>query len=308
MATVAGAPENAKRRALGKGLESLLPARRAVEPPSPEAALVVESGRPREIPVEAIERNPFQTRTRFDEQQLEELAASIAATGVVQPILVRPLGADRFQLIAGERRWLASQKAGKTTIPAMIRAVSDEQAMEMTIVENLQRADLNPMEQARAFDRLTREFKMTQEQMAQRTGKNRASISNFLRLLRLPAEIQGRVEAGDLTFGHARALLALEDPASMLKAAQKVGALAMSVRQTETFVHGLLHPELKASAVPEKKAEAVDPNVREAQERLQRALGLKVRIHDKNGRGQVVIEYARLEDFDALMDLLGTRD
>jgi ParB family chromosome partitioning protein len=265
----------------------------------------VETGKPREISVEAIERNPFQTRSRFDEEQLAELAASIAATGVVQPILVRPLAGDRFQLIAGERRWLASKKAGKATIPAMVRAVSDEQAMEITIVENLQRADLNPMEQARAFERLTREFKMTQEQMAQRTGKNRTSIANFLRLLRLPVEIQGKVEGGELTFGHARALLALEDPESMLKAAQKVGALSMSVRQTETFVQGLLHPELKASAAPDKKAEVLDPNVREAQDSLQRALGLKVRIHDKNGRGQVVIEYSRLEDFDTLLEMLG---
>lgn len=302
--------EPLKRRALGKGLESLLPGRRPVEPAAVEPAQSGESGKPRELPVEAIERNPFQTRTRFDEEQLGELAASIAATGVVQPILVRPLADGRFQLIAGERRWLASKKAGKATIPAMIRGVSDEQAMEMTIVENLQRADLNPMEQARAFDRLTREFKMTQEQMAQRTGKNRTSIANFLRLLRLPAEIQGKVEAGDLTFGHARALLALEDPETMMKAAQKVGALAMSVRQTETFVNGLLHPELRAKAEgQEKPAEAIDPNVREAQERLQRALGLKVRIHDKNGRGQVVIEYARLEDFDALLEaVLGTGD
>jgi ParB family chromosome partitioning protein len=296
-------PENAKRRALGKGLESLLPTRQTPAPgPIAEPRPVEETGKPREIPVERIERNPFQTRTRFDEQQLDELAASIAATGVVQPILVRPLPGDRFQLIAGERRWLASQKAGKTTIPAMIRAVSDEQAMEMTIVENLQRADLNPMEQARAYERLTRDFKMTQDQMAVRTGKNRASIANFLRLLKLPQEIQGKVEAGDLSFGHARALLALESPESILKAAQKVGALAMSVRQTETFVQGLLHPEQRAKA--EDKVEVVDPNVREAQERLQRALGLKVRIQDKNGRGQVIIEYARLEDFDSLLEAI----
>lgn len=303
------AVEPAKRRALGKGLESLLPSRPSAAPSAslvPEASpLPVETGKPREIAVDLIERNPFQTRTRFDEQQLGELAASIAATGVVQPILVRPLPGDRFQLIAGERRWLASRKAGKATIPAMVRPVSDEQAMEMTIVENLQRADLNPMEQARAFERLTREFQMTQEQMAQRTGKNRATIANFLRLLRLPQEIQGKVEAGELSFGHARALLALEDPGSMMKAAQKVGALAMSVRQTETFVQGLLHPDLKAKGEGKNPAEAVDPNVREAQERLQRALGLKVRIRDKNGRGEVIIEYGRLEDFDALLEMLG---
>jgi ParB family chromosome partitioning protein len=266
-----------------------------------------ETGKPREIPIERIERNPFQTRTRFDESQLAELAASIAATGVVQPILVRPLPGDRFQLIAGERRWLASQRAGKTTIPAAVRPVSDEQAMEMTIVENLQRADLNPMEQARAFERLSRDFQMTQEQMAQRTGKNRTSIANFLRLLRLPAEIQSKVEAGELSFGHARALLALESPESILKAAQKVVALAMSVRQTETLVQGILNPESKKRPGEEAKPPAVDPNVREAQDRLQRALGLKVRIQDKNGRGQVIIEYARLEDFDALLEMLGSK-
>src|SRR5271170_4388111 len=262
--------EPAKRRALGKGLESLLPSRPAAMPQPIPRIEPAETGKPREIPVEHIERNPFQTRTRFDEQQLEELATSIAATGVVQPILVRPLPGERFQLIAGERRWLASQKAGKATIPAIVRTVSDEQAMEMTIVENLKRSDLNPMEQARAFDRLTRDFKMTQEQMAQRTGKNRTSIANFLRLLRLPAEIQGKVEAGELSFGHARALLALETSESMLKAAEKVGALSMSVRQTETLVQGLLHPESKAKSDDKAKVEAaksIDPNVREAQER-----------------------------------------
>ena len=297
--------EPAKRRALGKGLESLLPSRPvAIQSPIPQRVEPVETGKPREIPVEQIERNPFQTRTRFDEQQLEELTASIAATGVVQPILVRPLPDDRFQLIAGERRWLASQRAGKATIPAMVRSVSDEQAMEITIVENLQRADLNPMEQARAFERLSHDFKMTQEQMAQRTGKNRTTIANFLRLLRLPGDIQGKVEAGELSFGHARALLALETPESILKAAQKIAALSMSVRQTETLVQGLLHPEAKAKSEDKTKTEPLDPNVREAQERLQRALGLKVRIHDKNGRGQVIIEYARLEDFDALLEAI----
>src|SRR5271163_2674757 len=302
MSTVA---EPVKRRALGKGLESLLPSRAAAAPsPLTHRVEPAETGKPREIPVERIERNPFQTRTRFDEQQLEELAASIAATGVVQPILVRPLPGDRYQLIAGERRWLASQRVGKATIPAMVRSVSDEQAMEITIVENLQRADLNPMEQARAFDRLSHEFKITQEQMAQRTGKNRTTIANFLRLLRLPGDIQGKVEAGELSFGHARALLALETPESILKAAQKIATLSMSVRQTETLVQRLLHPETKTKSEDKAKTEPLDPNVREAQERLQRALGLKVRIHDTNGRGQVIIEYARLEDFDALLEAI----
>lgn len=289
-----------RRKALGKGLESLLPSVKAsvdTAPPRPA------DGTPREIPVSEIDRNPYQTRTRFDESLLSELAASIRATGVVQPVLVRPLPNGRFQLIAGERRWLASQMANKETIPAILRHVSDEQAMEMTIVENLQRTDLNPMEQARAFDRLSREFKLTQEQMAQRTGKDRTSVANFLRLLRLPAEVQGKVEAGELSFGHARALLALENPETVLKAAQKVAALSMSVRQTENYVQGILHPEKHKGE--EKVKEPLDPNVREARDLLQRALGLKVTIEDKNGRGRVIIEYSRLEDFDALMERLG---
>jgi len=285
-----------KRRALGKGLDSLLPRAHA-----PAATAEGEGGKPREIPVEQIDRNPFQTRSQVNAEQLSELAASITANGVVQPVLVRPLANGRFQLIAGERRWRASQLAGKATIPAILRQVSDEQAMEITIVENLQRADLNPMEQARAFERLAREFHMTQEQMAQRTGKDRATVANFLRLLRLPAGVQARVEAGELSFGHARTLLAFEHAEEMEKAAQRIAALSLSVRQTENYVQGLLHPERKAKKGP--KAEApVDPNVRDVQERLQRALGLKVTIEDRGGRGKVIIEYARLEDFDTVLE------
>ncbi|HEX4068410.1 MAG TPA: ParB/RepB/Spo0J family partition protein [Acidobacteriaceae bacterium] len=301
MATVTEAP---KRRALGKGLESLLPRVHAAAEQSPWAE-TGESGRPREIPVGEIERSPFQTRTRFDEAQLTELAASIGATGVVQPILVRPLPHGHFQLIAGERRWLASKQAGKETIPAIVRQVSDEQAMEMTIVENLQRTDLNPIEQARAYERLSREFQLTQEQMAKRTGKDRASVANFLRLLKLPPEVQEQVEGGGISFGHARALLSLEDPQAIAKAAQKVAALAMSVRQTESYVQKLLHPELKPEG--EQKAKELDPNVQEVQDLLQRSLGMKVRVEDKKGRGRVIIEYSKLEEFDRLLETLTAR-
>jgi ParB family transcriptional regulator, chromosome partitioning protein len=300
--------EVSKRRALGKGLESLLPSRPAPAPPPatqepPQIAPTADSGKPLEIPVDQIERSPYQTRSQFDEAALKDLASSIAAAGLVQPVLVRALPENRFQLIAGERRWLASKLAGKTTVPAILRNVSDEQAMEMTIVENLQRTDLNPMEQARAFDRLGREFKMTQEKMAQRTGKDRASVANFLRLLRLPAETQQKVESGEISFGHARALLALETPEAILSATQKVTALSMSVRQTESYVQGLLHPENK-NRTDAKAKEPLDPNVREARDSLQRALGLKVRIEDKNGKGRVIIEYARVEDFDALLEAI----
>jgi ParB family chromosome partitioning protein len=292
------APIETKRRALGKGLDSLLPRVQASAP----AAAENEGGKPREIPLDQIDPTPFQTRTHVNEDQLAELAASIAANGVVQPILVRPQANGRFQLIAGERRWLASQQAGKATIPAILRQVSDEQAMEITIVENLQRADLNPMEQSRAFERLSREFHMTQEQMAVRTGKDRATVANFLRLLRLPSSVQARVEAGELSFGHARTLLAFEHAEEMEKAAQRIAALSLSVRQTENYVQGLIHPERnKKEPKPE---EPIDPNVREVQERLQRSLGLKVHIEDHRGHGKVIIEYSRLEDFDTLLEQL----
>lgn len=294
------AATDTKRRALGKGLDSLLPRVQAAASASP--VVEGEGGKPREIPVEQIDRNPFQTRMHVDEEQLAELAASITANGVVQPILVRPQSNGRFQLIAGERRWRASQLAGKKTIPAILRQVSDEQAMEITIVENLQRADLNPMEQARAFERLSREFNMTQEQMAQRTGKDRVTVTNFMRLLRLPESVQMRVEKGELSFGHAKALLGLNHHPDLEKTAARVAALSLSVRQTESLVQNMLFPE-KNKKEP-KPDPPVDPNVKEVEERLQRALGLKVHIEDKNGRGKVIIEYARLEDFDALMEQL----
>ena len=289
-----------KRRALGKGLDSLLPRVNVAPAPSPTDS---EGGRAREIPLDQIDPNPFQTRSKMNEEQLAELSASITANGVVQPVLVRPLLNGRFQLIAGERRWRASQLAGKDTIPAILRQVSDEQAMEITIVENLQRADLNPMEQARAFERLSREFHMTQEQMAVRTGKDRATVANFLRLLRLPTSVQARVESGELSFGHARTLLAFEHAEEIEKAAQRISALSLSVRQTENYVQGLLHPE-RASKKDPKPEPPVDPNVREVQDRLQRALGLKVHIEDHHGRGKVIIEYGRLEDFDTLLEQL----
>jgi len=314
------ATSDPKRRALGKGLESLLPKRPApvaAEVPSISAVAAPSqpAGRPLEIPLDHIDRNPWQTRTHFDEVRLAELAQSIAVSGVVQPVVVRPIppsptlppgqNPQRYQLITGERRWLASRKAGKETIPAIVRQVADEQVLEMTIVENLQRTDLNPMEQARAYQRLSNEFKLTQEQMAVRTGKERASVANFLRLLRLPESVQSKVESGDLSFGHARALLALENADAINAAAQKVMALSFSVRQTENYVQGLIHPEEKEKKQKAAAQQTEDPNVREAEARIRRSLGLKVRIEDNKGKGRVVIEYSGLEDFDALLTALG---
>ena len=297
-----------KRRALGKGLDSLLPRVNSQPAPVPihaPAPIETEGGKPREIPVGEIDRNPFQTRMHVDEVELNELAASITANGVVQPILVRPLASGRFQLIAGERRWRASQLAGKKTIPAILRQVSDEQALEITIVENLQRADLNPMEQARAFERLSREFHMTQEQIATRTGKDRVSVSNFMRLLSMPEGVQKLVESGGLSFGHAKVLLGLKLNPDFEKTAQRVANLSLSVRQTESLVQGILFPE-KSKKEP-KPETPVDPNVKEVEEQLQRALGLKVHIEDKNGRGRVIIEYADITDFDGLLEQLATK-
>jgi len=287
---------NDKRKVLGRGLDTLIPAARVATAAQPASGEMIH-----QLSVEQIDRNPYQTRSRFDETALAELAESIKASGVVQPVLVRPQLGGRFQLIAGERRWLASQRAGKTTVPAIVKQVSNEQAMEMTIVENLQREDLNCVEQARAYERLGREFGLTQEQMAQRTGKERSSVANFLRLLKLPSEVQALVEENKLSFGHAKALMSLDSPEAVLKLANRAVALSMSVRQVEGTVYSLVHPEPKR----EKAERQIDPNVREAERQLQRALGVRVQITDNKGKGRIVIEYKSLEDFDRVVEVLG---
>src|SRR5215471_6097423 len=226
-----------KRKALGRGLESLLPGRG-----SPNKAVAVAG--PQEISLELIDSNPYQTRRRIKEDSLHELAESIRSSGVVQPVVLRPAANGGFQLVAGERRWLASKLAGKRAIPAVVRQISNEQAMEITIIENLQREDLNPMEQARAFERLSREFSLTQEEIASRTGKDRASIANFIRLLKLPGDIQELLETGELTLGHGKALCALGGfPDQLAKAAKEIVSRSLSVRQTEELVATILNPD-----------------------------------------------------------------
>ena len=299
---------NDKRKALGRGLDALLPAHRPAAPASatpPQHA--IETAGPQEVSVDLIDRNPHQTRSHVDEEALNELAASIRISGVVQPVVLRPAADGRFQLIAGERRWLASKRAGKTTIPAVVRHVSDAQAMEITIVENLQREDLNPIEQAHAYERLSREFGMTQEQMAQRTGKDRTSVSNFLRLLKLPQEAVTAIEAGQLSFGHGKVLLMLDgkvDASGFAKVIERILKSSLSVRQSEELVHGLLAPEEPKKPKP---AKAKDANVRAAEEAIQRTLGCKVEIRDRGGKGKMTLEYHTLEDFDRIMDALGVK-
>ena len=288
-----------KRAALGKGIESLLGPRVVAAPAA------VMTGKPLEIELDRIERNPNQTRSTFNEAALAELAASISANGVMQPVTVREIAGGRYQLVMGERRWRASKLAGKTTIPVLVTQVNDEQAMEMTIIENLQREDLNPMEQAKAFEQLSRVFKMTQEQMAVRTGKDRASIGNYVRLLKLPLPIQTYLETGKLSVGHAKALLSLDGDDAQNAAAQKMVALDLSVRMAESMVQNLLAGQIGTEKKPAAKQRVLDPNVRAAEQRLRERLGLRVQIDDKGGKGKVVIEYSGLEEFDHILSALG---
>jgi ParB family chromosome partitioning protein len=291
-----------KKQVLGRGLSSLIPAARGQAPAAPVPTVVAPfAGEAvQQIPVGEIGPNPFQTRVQVDEHSLNELADSIKVQGVLQPIVLRKTGDGRLQLVAGQRRWLASQRAGKATVPAIVRQLSDEQAIELTIIENLQREDLNPLDQAAAFERLSSTCGLTQEQIAQRTGKDRATVANYMRLLRLPDEVRNHVRSGELTMGHARALMALSTTVDQVNAAKKVINLAMSVRQTETLIANW-------NAAPQKKEKterAVDPNVKHAESQLTSALGCRVTIDDKNGKGTVEIKYSSIEDFDRIMEIM----
>lgn len=260
----------------------------------------VEGSELRELALEEIERNPFQTRKHIKEDAIEELAASIRANGVMQPVVVR-VKDGKFQLIAGERRWLASKKAGKAKIPALVKQVSDQQALELTIIENIQREDLGPLEQARAFERLSREFGMTQEMMANRTGKDRATVANYLRLLKLPFEVQMELENNfKITLSHAKLLLMLDTEEQIKQVAKEIVSKNLSVLQTEEVVFDIRTPLEKQAP----KARYVDPNVRQAERQLEGALGCRVRIKDRNGRGKITIEYANLTDFDRVVEKL----
>ena len=291
-----------KRKVLGRGLETLLPPRPAAHGPTPVPAPAKLAGDDvLQLPLEQLEHNPYQTRTAaLNEIALQELAASIKSVGVLQPIVVRTNGVGRYQVIAGERRWQAAHMAGLNAIPAIVRHVSNEQAMEMTIIENLQREDLNPIEQARAYDRLGREFGLTQEQMSIRTGLERSSISNFLRLLKLPTSVQAKIEQDQITISHAKYLLAMESAVETERIADRIVEQGLSVRQTEELVNAMIHPRPK----PPKPEREVDPNVREAESELQRALGVRVTIEDRDGKGKILIEYHSLEDFDRILAAL----
>jgi len=256
------------------------------------------------LPLDHIDSNPYQTRYMFDEEMLKELAESIRAQGVVQPVVVRPGENGRYVLILGERRCRASKMAGKTSIPAIVRRVSDEQAAEMTIIENLQREDLNCMEQAEAFRVLSTEFKLTQEQIGARVGLSRESVSNYMRLLRLPETVMEYLATDKLTFSDARELMMLNDEKLVAKAADIAVKKHLSIEKIEDLVMEL--QGLGPLKPPDKRhgARWVDPNVKAAQTELERLLGVRVRIRDRRGRGKIVIEYATVDDYERVVEAL----
>jgi ParB family chromosome partitioning protein len=256
------------------------------------------------VGIDRIDPNPYQTRRDFNEPALAELRDSIAAQGVLQPIVVRPAVAQRFILILGERRLRASKMAGKTTIPVIVRRVSEQQAAEMTLVENLQRQDLNCVEQAEAFANLSTEFKLTQEQIGARAGVSRESVSNYMRLLTLPEGVIGALQKGKLTYSHARTLLHLRDNVQIWKFAQKAMEEKMSVAKLEDLVLGMSAPSGRDEPNKGGGARWMDPNVKAAQRSLEEVLGMRVRIRDRKGKGRIVIEYGTLEDFDRVVGML----
>src|SRR6266852_1168739 len=302
------------RNALGRGLGALI---REPEPqvpaasgpgssypttPGGAAAASARDGAPTgplQIDIDLIEPSPFQPRTRFREEALEELMRSIQASGIIQPLVVRPIG-NRFQLIAGERRWRAAQRAGLTKVPVIAREVPDELALEMTLVENIQREDLNAIEAARAFERLMTEFQLTQEAVAERTGKDRATVANSVRLLKLEPIMQDWIEEGKLSAGHGRALLAVGDPQLRMRYAQRAARGGLTVRQIERLA------SRHARGRKEKTEIHVDPNIREALDELQRHLGTKIllRQRTKLRPGQLVLEYYEDAQLMGLYDRL----
>jgi ParB family transcriptional regulator, chromosome partitioning protein len=284
-----------KRRALGKGLASLLP-----DVPTVQTAPAPQAGEGlRYLDPGSLVPNRMQPRESFDEEDMKRLEESIRRDGILQPILVRP-SEGGYEIVAGERRWRAAVHAGLKRVPAMVQSVADDRALELALIENLQRRDLDPIEEARAFKTLADRFGMTQEQIADRAGKSRPAIANALRILKLPAEVQELLRSGALTRGHARALLALEDEKEILDLARRLQEETMSVRSTEKAVRA----DRRAAGGAVK---AADPNVRAAEERLQSRLGTRVRIQQgRRGKGRIEIEFDGSEELSRLFDGLMT--
>ena len=280
-----------KRQALGKGLSALIP-----DAPEPRSA-------PTEIDVDRLSPNVFQPRGSVDDAGLEELARSITSNGVIQPIVVRRVG-DRYQIIAGERRWRAAQKAGLLRVPIVVRDVAegqDRSILEMALIENIQRENLNPIDEAVAYRRLADDFDLTQEEIAAAVGKDRATVANFLRLLKLPDEVRAELAGGGLSMGHARALLALPNEGDQRRIAREVMARKLSVRETESLVRKIVEGSKKPDAPAPK---AVDVHTRAAEERLRFALGTRVRIVRRGTRGRIEIDFGSEDELIRLFEQL----
>lgn len=290
-----------KKRGLGRGLDALLgaggirPQAVSVEADATPAVQNVD-GTLRQLPIEQLQRGRFQPRRDMHPEALEELADSIRQQGIMQPVVVRAVGVERYEIIAGERRWRAAQQAGLERVPALIREIDDAAAIAMALIENIQREDLNPLEEALALQRLQQEFELTQQQVAEAVGKSRVSVTNLMRLLSLHEDVKRLLENGDLEMGHARALLALP-PHQQVDAARQVVARGLSVRQTEALVRQLQQPKSPA------KDQAKDsPDVQRLEQKLQDTLGAPVKIrHQDSGKGRLEIRYTSLEELDGIL-------
>jgi ParB family chromosome partitioning protein len=312
-----------KKPSLGRGLDALLGQIAANRPAAAGPAGAPASAAPgadtarvgaamldeqlMKLPVDVLQRGRYQPRIDLRPESLQELADSIRSQGIVQPIIVRPIvmpgaaggGATRYEIIAGERRWRAAQIAGLAEIPAIVRRVPDSAAIAMALIENIQRENLNPLEEARALDRLIREFDVTHQQAADAVGRSRAAVSNLLRLLELPVEVAALVEKREIEMGHARALLGLPHKRQQSEVGQLVAKKGLSVRETEALVRRMIAPPPRAS---DRDAAALDPNIEQLQQELSDKLGAKVAIqHAANGRGKVVVSYNSLDELDGIL-------
>jgi ParB family transcriptional regulator, chromosome partitioning protein len=280
-----------KRPALGRGLSALIP-------DAPPVAQT--SARPLEVDTDLLRPNPFQPRTAMDEGKIEELARSIRTNGIIQPIVVRKVESG-YEIIAGERRWRASQRAGLLKVPVVVRDMPEDRLLAAALIENLQREDLNPMEEAHAYRRLADEFHLTQEQIADAVGKDRSSVANIVRLLRLPHEVRENVAAGTIAMGHARAILGLPDEAAQLRLGREVVAKQLSVRETEILVKKSLQPALERAEPPK------DVHTRAAEDRLRFALGTQVRIVRKKQGGKIEIDFGSEDELQRIYEQLTER-
>ncbi len=278
-----------KKRGLGRGLDALLGS-------SVSSLAAPAEGEFRQLPVDVIRRGKYQPRTHIEAESLEELADSIRAQGVVQPIVVRPVGGEQYEIIAGERRWRASQLAGLHEVPAVIRQVPDQAAMAMALIENIQREDLNPMEEALALQRLITEFELTHQMAAEAVGRSRAAVTNLLRLFDLNEDVKQLVQSGALEMGHARALLGLQG-VEQSEAARQVAARGLSVRETEQLVRKAQQPAASRSAAP-----PVDADIRRLQEELAERLGASIKFQQgAKGKGKLIIHYNNLDELEGIL-------